>query len=101
MPGAEQKVREIFESALRRKPDERRRFVNEVCGDDTTLLAEVESLLSSHNNAESYGAVSLSPPKILVIGCLQSVLTNYIANPVTILFVLRLFKLPLELISPT
>ena len=49
-----QKVREIFDSALRRKPDERRRFVYEVCGDDKTLLAEVESLLSSHDNAERF-----------------------------------------------
>jgi len=49
-----QKVREIVDSALRRQPDERRRFVNEVCGDDQTLLAEVESLLSSHDGAESF-----------------------------------------------
>ena len=49
-----QKVRSIFDSALRRKPDERHSFVNEVCGDDKTLLAEVESLLSSHDNAESF-----------------------------------------------
>jgi len=49
-----QKVREIFDSALRRQPDERRRFVNEVCGDDKTLLAEVESLLSSIDGAESF-----------------------------------------------
>jgi hypothetical protein len=49
-----QKVREIFDSALRRRPDERRRFVNEVCGEDKTLLAEVESLLSSHDGAESF-----------------------------------------------
>ena len=49
-----QKVREIFDSALRHKPEERRRFVNEVCGDDKTLLAEVESLLSSHDSAESF-----------------------------------------------
>jgi hypothetical protein len=49
-----QKVREIFDSALRRKPEERRKFVNEVCGDDKTLLAEVESLLSSLDNAESF-----------------------------------------------
>jgi serine/threonine-protein kinase len=48
------KVREIFDSALRRQPDERRRFLNEVCGDDETLLAEVESLLSSHESAYSF-----------------------------------------------
>ena len=49
-----QKVREIFDSALRHKPEERRRFLNQVCGDDKTLLAEVESLLSSHDGAESF-----------------------------------------------
>jgi hypothetical protein len=37
-----EKVREIFDSALRRQPEERRRFVVEACGDDKTLLAEVE-----------------------------------------------------------
>src|SRR5687767_6035219 len=49
-----QKVREIFDSALRRQPEERLRFVNEACGDDKALLAEVESLLSSHDNAASF-----------------------------------------------
>jgi Tol biopolymer transport system component len=49
-----QKVREIFDSALQRKPDERRRFVHEACGEDKTLLAEVESLLSSLGSAESF-----------------------------------------------
>jgi Tol biopolymer transport system component/predicted Ser/Thr protein kinase len=49
-----QKVREIFDSALRQEPDERRRFINEVCGDDKTLLAEVKSLLSSFDSAESF-----------------------------------------------
>jgi eukaryotic-like serine/threonine-protein kinase len=49
-----QKVREIFDSALRQKPADRRRFVHEVCGDDKALLAEVESLLSSIDSAESF-----------------------------------------------
>ncbi len=49
-----QKARETFDSALRRQPEERRKFVNEVCGDDKTLLAEVESLLSSLDSAESF-----------------------------------------------
>ncbi|MEO6051540.1 MAG: protein kinase, partial [Pyrinomonadaceae bacterium] len=49
-----QKVREIFDSAVRRKPEERRKFVLEACGKDRTLLAEVESLLSSHDGAESF-----------------------------------------------
>jgi serine/threonine protein kinase/Flp pilus assembly protein TadD len=49
-----QKVREIFDSALRQKPDERRRFVDNACGEDKTLLAEVESLLASLDGAESF-----------------------------------------------
>ena len=49
-----QKVREVFDSALGRPPEERQNFVNEVCGDDKTLLAEVESLLSSSDSAESF-----------------------------------------------
>lgn len=49
-----QKVREIFDSALRRKPEERRKFVHEACGGDKTLLSEVESLLSSLGSAESF-----------------------------------------------
>src|SRR5688572_15675877 len=49
-----QRVREIFDSALQLNPDERRRFVDQVCGDDRALLAEVESLLSSHDGAESF-----------------------------------------------
>lgn len=48
------KVREIFDAALRRRPEERRSFVSEACGDDKTLLAEVQSLLSSHDSAKSF-----------------------------------------------
>ena len=47
-------VRKVFDDVLRHRPEERRRFVNKVCGDDKTLLAEVESLLSSHYSAESF-----------------------------------------------
>lgn len=55
MPGADwQKVKGIFDSALRRRPEERRRFVLEACGGDKSLLAEVESLLSSFDNADSF-----------------------------------------------
>ena len=49
-----QKVRKIFDSALRKKPEERRKFAIRACGDDKTLLAEVESLLSSLDSAESF-----------------------------------------------
>ena len=49
-----QKVREIFDSALRRKPEERQNYIVEVCGEDKTLLLEVESLLSSLENIDSF-----------------------------------------------
>lgn len=49
-----QKIREIFDEAIRREPEERRRFVIEVCGDDKSLCAEVESLLSSLENADNF-----------------------------------------------
>ena len=49
-----QRVREVFDSALRRRPEERRDFTRRACGDDKLLLAEVESLLSSLDSAESF-----------------------------------------------
>ncbi len=49
-----QKVRKVFDSALRRKPEERRKFVIEICGGDKLLLAEVESLLLSLDSAEDF-----------------------------------------------
>jgi serine/threonine protein kinase/Tfp pilus assembly protein PilF len=49
-----QQVREVFDSALRRKPEERRKFVIETCGEDKLLLTEVESLLSSLDSAEGF-----------------------------------------------
>jgi hypothetical protein len=44
-----QKEREIFDSALRRQPQERRRFVNEASGNDKTLLAKVKAGKAKNN----------------------------------------------------
>ena len=49
-----QKVREIFDAALRQNPEERRKFVRRACGTNKTLLADVESLLASLDSAESF-----------------------------------------------
>ena len=49
-----QKVREIFDSALRRAPEERREFVVEACSGNKEMLDEVESLLSSLDSAENF-----------------------------------------------
>ena len=48
------KVREIFDAALRVEAEERREFVISACGGDRQLRAEVESLLSSLDSAESF-----------------------------------------------
>ena len=49
-----QKVREIFDSALLRQPEERLRFITEACGEDKPLYTEVESLLSSLDCADNF-----------------------------------------------
>lgn len=49
-----QKVRKIFDEALRQNPEERQNFVRHACGKNKTLLAEVESLLESLDSAESF-----------------------------------------------
>lgn len=48
------RVRKLFDSALRRAPAERRDFLIRECGGDASLLAEVESLLSSLDGAGSF-----------------------------------------------
>jgi serine/threonine protein kinase len=49
-----QKVKELFDAALRHEPGERRRFLERTCGDDVELLEEVASLLTSHEQAGSF-----------------------------------------------
>ncbi len=48
------KVRAVFDSAIRRKPEERQKFITEACGNDENLRTEVESLLASLDSAESF-----------------------------------------------
>jgi serine/threonine-protein kinase len=48
------KVREVFDSALRRKPAERQKYVVKACDGDKSLLSEVQSLLDSLDSAESF-----------------------------------------------
>src|SRR5437870_376123 len=46
-----QQVKQIFQSALERNPAERSSFLNQACADDAALRSEVESLISSHDQA--------------------------------------------------
>ena len=49
-----QQIKYLFNSALDRPLPERSLFLNEACGDDAALRSEVESLLSSNNEAEEF-----------------------------------------------
>ena len=42
------RVKQIFQDALERQPTDRARYVQEQCGADRALQAEVESLLATH-----------------------------------------------------
>src|SRR6266496_2268879 len=49
-----QKVREVFDAALRQKPAARQNYIKELCGDNPALLTEVESLFSSFDNSADF-----------------------------------------------
>jgi serine/threonine-protein kinase len=49
-----QKVREVFDAALRQEPEVRQNYINEACGDDKDLLTEVESLFSSFDKSDDF-----------------------------------------------
>ncbi|MGH9958451.1 MAG: serine/threonine-protein kinase, partial [Pyrinomonadaceae bacterium] len=49
-----QKVKEVFESALERAPGERSAFLDGACDGDESLRGEVESLLASYEEGESF-----------------------------------------------
>jgi eukaryotic-like serine/threonine-protein kinase len=53
MPEAWDQVKEILAAALEMPPEERNEFVRQSCGSDQTLFAEVESLLSHHDQADT------------------------------------------------
>ena len=49
-----QQVKEIFDSAIRYRPEHRGTFLSEACRDDEDLRSEVESLISSHEKDGSF-----------------------------------------------
>lgn len=51
-------VEELFHSALVRPAEERAVFLNEACGSDQLLRAEIDSLFAAHENTGSF----LNPP---------------------------------------
>ncbi|HEU4388019.1 MAG TPA: serine/threonine-protein kinase, partial [Blastocatellia bacterium] len=54
------KIDRLFDTLIEIDPSRRPRILNEVCGDDDQLRAELESLLSAHTNAQGF-IETLSP----------------------------------------
>ena len=48
------RIKEIVDGAIRRKPGERTSFLNEACGGNDSIRREVESLLSSFERADDF-----------------------------------------------
>ena len=57
------RIRSVFEDAVVRPVEERRRYAEEVCGADQLLLNEVLSLLESHESSHSF----LERPAVLQV----------------------------------
>ena len=55
------RVSAVFGEAVEVAVEERRRFLEEACGDDHELLQEVESLLAAHSSAQGEFLNQLSP----------------------------------------
>lgn len=49
-----QRLREVFEGAIARAPEERARFLDRACRDDPSLRAEVQLLLAAHDQAGTF-----------------------------------------------
>ena len=53
-PDRWQKIDEIFDAALKQKPDEREAFIDDACSGDEELRREVQSLLSAEKAADKF-----------------------------------------------
>ena len=55
-----QQIDQLFHSALAREPNDRAVFIAEACAGDESLRSEIEALISSHEQAESFIETSAS-----------------------------------------
>jgi serine/threonine protein kinase len=69
---SEERLRVLFSAALRRDPEERAAFLDDVCAGDRQLQAEVVALVDTHERtaeiAIGYGSPSADPPAALLDG---------------------------------
>jgi serine/threonine protein kinase/tetratricopeptide (TPR) repeat protein len=77
-----QQVEAIFQAALDLVPEERGRYLSEVCADDVSLKSDVENLLSQH---ESAGNLLEEPPyvetELGALGSLEAIGQTYDEDP--------------------
>ncbi len=50
-----ERVEELFEAVIEQAPEDREHFLNQACGDDTSLRNEVQTLVRHHEGAELSG----------------------------------------------
>jgi non-specific serine/threonine protein kinase/serine/threonine-protein kinase len=50
--GEWEKIKELFDAALKRNPEDRPEFLSEACGSDGSLRHEIESLLSAYEQSD-------------------------------------------------
>ena len=61
--GQWQRVKELFDAALERKPEDRSSFLSEFCGSDLSLRQEVESLLSAYARSDGLSQPAAPAPQ--------------------------------------
>ena len=74
-----QKIKGLFEAAQEVSPDKREKFLKNACGDDTDLKMEVEKLLGSFDEAESF----LESPVAIEVATLFEEKNTLAANQAT------------------
>ncbi len=60
--GQWEKVKELFDAALERKPEDRANYLNEACGSDISLREEIESLLLAYEQSDGLSHPAIPAP---------------------------------------
>ena len=74
------KVEGIFRAALERTPDERKAFVDGVCGADTNLRRQVERLLAREAQAGSFLQAAATKDTALTLTATGSVVDRHLGS---------------------
>ena len=72
-----QKVKGLFDVAVELAPKERKLFLDKSCGNDEELRLDVENLLDSYNDAESF----MEQPAATEVASVQNSFRNLLIKP--------------------